>query len=226
MEPHWLLLQAQDNSGNVDAASAYVVATPVQGGGGGGGGDTTPPGVSITNPTSGASVSGSVSVTASASDASGVKQVSFYRDAAVFLGAVSVSPYVVTWDSSTVAAGAHTLYAVATDNAGNAGTSASIGVTVSASTPPLVSVTSPTNASTVQRKSKVALQASAKATANPVSRVDFFVGSSVVCSAVVSPYSCSWQVPNKANTSYQIHADAYDTTGQMGVSSNITITAK
>jgi hypothetical protein len=70
------------------------------------------------------------------------------------------------------------------------------------------------------------LKASATPTVNPVSRVDFVVGSSVVCSAATSPYSCNWQVPAKANTSYQIHANAYDTTGQVGVSSNVTITAK
>ncbi len=221
---YWLLLQVEDNSSNLDTVSAYVVVTPVQSGGGGG--DTTPPIVSVTGPPSGASVSGSVSVTASASDASGVRQVAFYRDAAVLLGTATASPYAITWNSGTVSAGAHTLYAVATDNAGNAGTSASIGITVSAPTPPQVSVTTPTNGSTVLRKSKVALQASATPTANPVSRVDFIVGSSVVCSAATSPYSCNWQVPAKAKASYQIHADAYDTKGQVGVSSNVTITAK
>jgi hypothetical protein len=220
---YWILLQAQDDSGNVDTVSAYAVATPVQSGGGS---DTTPPTVSITSPTPGANVSGSVSVTAGASDASGISKVTFYRDASVLLGAATTSPYVITWDPSTVSAGAHSLYAVATDNAGNTGTSPAVGITVSILVPPQVSVTSPTNGATVPRKSKVALKASATPTDNPVSRVDFIVGSSVVCSATTSPYSCNWQVPAKANTSYQIHANAYDTTGQVGVSSNVTIKAK
>jgi subtilisin family serine protease len=220
---YWLLLEVQDSSGNMDVVSAYVVATPVQSGGGG---DTTPPTVTITSPTPGATVSGGVSVTASASDASGISKVAFYRDAAVLLGTATASPYVISWDSSTVSAGAHTLYAVATDNPGNSGTSTSVGIAVSIPVPPQVSVTSPTNGTTVPRKSKVALKASATPTDNPVSRVDFVVGSSVVCSATASPYSCNWQVPAKANTSYQIHANAYDTTGQVGVSSNVTITAK
>jgi len=218
---YYLLLEVQDNSGLLDIASAYAVATPVQGGGS----DTTPPTVSITSPTSGASVSGSVSLTASASDASGISKVVFYRDAAVLLGTATASPYAVSWDSSTVSAGAHTLYAVATDNASNTGTSASVGITVIALTPPQVSVTSPTNGTTVPRKSKLTLKASATDTVSTVSRVDFVVGSSVVCSATTSPYSCNWLVPAKANTSYQIHANAYDTMGQMGVSSNVTITA-
>ena len=218
---YWILLQVQDNSGNVDAVSAYVVATPVQSGG-----DKTPPTVNITSPTPGATVSGSVSVTASASGASGISKVIFYLDAGVLPGTATNSPYTITWDASAVSAGAHSLYAVATDNAGNSGTSTSIGITVSIPVPPQVSVTSPTNGTTVPRKSKVALKASATPADNPVSRVDFVVGSSVVCSASTSPYSCNWQVPAKANTSYQIHANAYDTTGQVGVSSNVTITAK
>jgi hypothetical protein len=212
---YWLLLQVQDDSGLMDIASAYAVATP-----------TTPPTVSITSPTPGATVSGNVSVTASASGGSGIGRVAFYRDAAVVLGTATASPYAITWDSSTASAGAHTLYAVATDNAGNTGTSTLVDITVSIPTPPHVSVTSPTNGTTVPRKSKVALKASATPTVNPVSRVDFVVGSSVVCSAATSPYSCNWQVPAKASASYQIHANAYDTTGQVGVSSNVTITAK
>jgi subtilisin family serine protease len=139
---YWLLLEVQDSSGNMDVASAYVVATP-----------TTPPTVSITSPTPGATVSGNVSVTASASGGSGIGTVVFYRDAAVLLGTATASPYAITWDSSTASAGAHTLYATATDNAGNTGTSTLVDITVSIPTPPHVSVTSPTNGTTVPRKS-------------------------------------------------------------------------
>ncbi len=212
---YWILLHVQDNSGNMDTVSAYAVATP-----------TPPPTVSITSPAPGATVSGSLSVTATASGASGIRQVAFYRDAGILLGTATASPYAITWDSSTVSAGAHTLYAVATDNAGNTGTSPSESITVSVPTPPLVSITSPTNGATVKRKSKVTIQASATPTANPVSRVDFVVGTSVVCSDTTSPYSCNWTVPAKASATYQIHATAYDTAGQLGVSTNVTITAK
>jgi hypothetical protein len=38
--------------------------------------------------------------------------------------------------------------------------------------------------------------------------------------------SCNWQVPAKASASYQIHANAYDTTGRAGISSKVTIAAK
>jgi hypothetical protein len=48
----------------------------------------------------------------------------------------------------------------------------------------------------------------------------------VVCSDTTSPYSCVWIVPAKAGATYQIHANAYDTAGQVGVSGNVTITAR
>lgn len=91
--------------------------------------------------------------------------------------------------------------------------------------PPLLSVTSPTNGAIVARKSRLTITATATRTVNQVSRVDFLVGSSVVCSDTTSPYSCNWQVPAKTGT-YQIHANAYDTAGQVGVSGNVIITAR
>jgi hypothetical protein len=54
-----MLLQVQDNSGNVDIMSAYAVATPVQPGP-----DTQPPSVQITTP-AGGHVAGNVTITAS-----------------------------------------------------------------------------------------------------------------------------------------------------------------
>ena len=56
--------------------------------------------------------------------------------------------------------------------------------------------------------------------------MDFLVGSSVACSVTTSPYSCDWQVPAAPNKTYQLHANAYDTTGLVGASSNVTVTSQ
>ena len=93
-------------------------------------------------------------------------------------------------------------------------------------TPPQVSVTSPADGSTVAVKSTVAIQASVTAGTNPVSHVDFLVGSSVACSATTSPYTCNWQVPAAPNKTYQLHANAYDTQGLVGASSVVTVTSQ
>ena len=88
------------------------------GGGGGGGGDTTPPTVSITAPSSGATVSGTVSFTASASDDTGVSKVEFYVDGSLKSTDTS-SPYSYSWNTSGAGNGSHTLMVKAYDAANN-----------------------------------------------------------------------------------------------------------
>jgi hypothetical protein len=95
-----------------------------------GGGDTTAPTVSITAPTAGATVSGTVAVNASASDNVGVSKVEFYVDGALRATATT-SPYSWSWDTTAFANGAHSLVAKAYDAAGNIGTSSTVSVTVS-----------------------------------------------------------------------------------------------
>jgi hypothetical protein len=94
------------------------------------GSDTQPPATAITSPVAGATVSGSVAVAASASDNVGVTLVEFYLDG-VLKSSDATSPYQWTWDTTTSPNGAHTLSSKAYDAAGNAGTSAGVGVTVS-----------------------------------------------------------------------------------------------
>ncbi|WNG55051.1 PHB depolymerase family esterase [Archangium gephyra] len=115
------------------------------GGGGGGTGDTTPPTVNLTAPANGATVSGTVPLTASASDAVGVTRVEFYVDGSL-AGSDSAAPYELAWNSASVANGTHSLSARAYDAAGNSATDADTSVTVSNSggtgTPVTVSFTS------------------------------------------------------------------------------------
>jgi Bacterial Ig domain len=99
-------------------------------GSGGGGGDTTAPATSITAPANGATVSGTVSVTASASDNVGVTKVEFWLDGAL-RSTDTASPYSWSWDTTAFANSAHSLVSKAYDAAGNIGTSSTVTVTVS-----------------------------------------------------------------------------------------------
>jgi hypothetical protein len=101
---------------------------------GGGGGDTTAPTTSLTAPAAGATVSGTTTISASASDNVGVSKVEFYVDSAL-KGTDTSSPYSYSWDTTAYSNGAHTLYTKAYDAAGNVGTSSSRSVTVSNSVP-------------------------------------------------------------------------------------------
>ena len=92
--------------------------------------DTTAPTTSITAPANGATVSGTTTVSASASDNVGVTKVEFYLDGAL-KSTDTTSPYSWSWDTTSAANGSHTLVSKAYDAAGNVGTSATITVTVS-----------------------------------------------------------------------------------------------
>jgi hypothetical protein len=99
-------------------------------GGGGGGGDTTAPTTSITSPGSGATVSGTTTVSATASDNVGVSRVELYVDGSL-AGTDPSSPYSFSWNTTTVANGGHSLQTRAFDAAGNSGSSTTVSVTVS-----------------------------------------------------------------------------------------------
>jgi len=92
--------------------------------------DTAPPAVSVTVPANGAAVSGTITISAGASDNAGVARVEFYIDGTL-QSTLTASPYSITADTKLVANGAHTIQAKAYDAAGNVGTSALVGVTVS-----------------------------------------------------------------------------------------------
>ncbi|MBJ6762728.1 PHB depolymerase family esterase [Myxococcaceae bacterium JPH2] len=92
--------------------------------------DTTPPTVDVTAPASGNTVSGTVNVTASASDDVGVARVEFYVDGSL-AGTDTTAPYALAWNTTTVANGNHALSARAFDAAGNSSTDADTSVTVS-----------------------------------------------------------------------------------------------
>lgn len=80
--------------------------------------DTTGPTVEITSPADGATVVGTTSVTATASDSSGVANVTFQIDGTP-IATDTTDPYSTTLDSTLYSDGSHTLTAVATDSLGN-----------------------------------------------------------------------------------------------------------
>ncbi len=92
--------------------------------------DGVAPSVSLTAPSEGATVSGDVAVSATASDDIGLDHVEFLLDGNL-LGSDAAAPYAVTWNSSNASNGPHVLQARAFDLAGNVGTSAQVNVSVS-----------------------------------------------------------------------------------------------
>ncbi|MGD2178246.1 MAG: M6 family metalloprotease domain-containing protein [Anaerolineae bacterium] len=108
---------------NIGDSDATMSATMTAGG-------DLPPGVTITNPADGATVSGTVSVTADASDDDGVTQVEFFVDSAT-IGTDSDGSdgWATSWDTTGYADGTHSVSATATDTSGQTA-SDTIGVLV------------------------------------------------------------------------------------------------
>ena len=112
--------------------------------------DKIPPTVSMTAPSSGSTVMGTVTVSADAADNVGVVGVQFKVDGQNLGTERKSPPFTVSWDTTTVTNGVHTLTAIARDASGNTGVAAPVTVTVNDPdrTPPAVTITSPTPAPT------------------------------------------------------------------------------
>jgi thermitase len=178
-----------------------------------------PPAVSITSPPNGATVSGTISITASASDDKGVSQVEFYIDAAL-LATDSTAPYGCSWNTATVSDGSHAIKAVATDTAAQ---TAQNTVTVTADNtdePPQVSITSPPNGVLVSGTISITASASDD---KGVSKVDFFIDAALLATDNSAPYGCSWNTATASDGSHTIAARATDTKSQTA-QNTVTVT--
>jgi len=94
--------------------------------------DLTPPAISVTSPSSGATLSGTVTLSASASDNVGVTRVQFYVNGTAIGSQLTAAPYSVSWTTTGVSNGSgYVIAAVAWDAAGNQTTSTGVSATVS-----------------------------------------------------------------------------------------------
>jgi hypothetical protein len=134
---HSITATATDAAGNVSPPSGALSVTI----------DTTRPTVAITSPMSGDEVSGTITVTADASDNVGVVSVQFFVDTTTLIGEDTTNHFSVTWDTTKFVNGSHALTAVARDAAGNQTTSASVMVTVAnaPANPPTITSFTPTS---------------------------------------------------------------------------------
>ena len=123
---YYYVVTAQDVAGNVSPPSNEAGVTVF--------GDTTTPTVSIASPLDQASVSGSIALSANATDDVGVAGVQFKLDGAPLGAEKTSAPYSLAWNSASVANGSHTISAAARDAAGNIAQAAVVSITVSNAT--------------------------------------------------------------------------------------------
>ena len=115
---YYFSVQSVDVSGSAVTASGFTFGTATP--------DNSPPSVSITAPSAGANVSGTITDTAMASDNVAVASVQLQVDGLNSGSADTTSPYSFSLDTTTLTNANHTLTAVATDTSGNQATSAPV----------------------------------------------------------------------------------------------------
>jgi photosystem II stability/assembly factor-like uncharacterized protein len=190
-------------------------------------GSNQPPGVSIISPVSGATVASGSSVTieANVTDADGfVTKVEFFAGASL-LGSAPAFPFRFVWSPPP---GAHSLTAVATDNAGAATASAPVSITVTSpgggpppNQLPTVSIVSPSAGATFPAGATVDVLIDASDADGSVAKVDLFEGTTLVGTASASPFHVLW-TPAAAGT-FSLHAVATDNGGSSASSAPLSV---
>jgi hypothetical protein len=192
--------------------SISVVVTP----------PNVPPTVSMTSPAGGSTATAPATITlsANAADADGsITTVAFYAGATL-LATDTVAPYSYTWASAP--AGSYTFTARATDNAGAMSTSTGVTLTVNAANvPPAVSIAQPTSGAGFTAPATIDVMATATDTDGSVTKVDFYVGATLLASDSVAPYSFAWNGVGVG--SYTITAVATDDAGATTTSGGVSV---
>lgn len=179
--------------------------------------DSAPPTASITSPSAGATVSGTVDVSVTAADDIGVTSVDLQVDGQT-RATDSTAPFVLSWDSRTVANGTHELVAVAHDGAGKSGASAAVSVDVANvvdTGPP----TDPTGlVATADGPRRVNLGWTASRDDIAVTRYAVLRDGSEIGSSTATSYTDNTVAPS---TTYRYTVVAYDAAGHASGASNV-----
>jgi hypothetical protein len=183
------------------------------------------PVVAITSPANASSLTAgsNLSITASASETNGtIAQVQFYNGSTL-LGTDTTSPYNFTWNN--VPAGSYTLTAKAMDANGVSVTSSTVTVAVLTVAPslPVITISSPTNQTTVLPGSVVPIIVNASENNGIIAQVQIYNGSTLLYTTNSNSIDYTW-VENLLPGSYNLTAQAIDSNGVVVTSAPVTVT--
>ena len=173
--------------------------------------DATPPTVTMTAPTSGGSVFGSVLVSASATDNVAVAGVRFLLNGTPIGAEISAPPFQQTWSTTALSNGTYSLTALARDASGNESSSV-VSVTVANDTDaPTVALTTPVAGAHLSGTVAVLAAASDDTT---VTSVRFLIdGAPSGGEDADAPYELVWNTTAVADGGHTLSAVARDAAG-------------
>lgn len=209
---HTIQAKATDPAANVGSSAINTVTLA----------DQTPPTTSITSPSGGSLVKGSVTVNANATDntgGTGVSKVELYVDG-VLKATDTATPYSFAWDSTTATNAAHSLTVKAYDNASpaNVATSAAVSVTVDNSAP----TTPGSFQMTANTLSSISLGWTASTDNNSVTGYRITRNGTVITTTAASALSYT-DSGLTASTSYTYTIVALDAAGNSSTAASLTV---
>ena len=217
-------VRCQDSGNNPttsDLPITFAIAAP----------DITPPTVAVTAPVAGATVAGTTTINATASDnvgGTGVAGVQFLLDGAILGAEDTTAPYSIAWNTTGATNGTHTLTARARDGTGNTTTSTGVSVTVSNvvdPTPPTVAVTAPVAGATVAGTTTINATASDNVGGTGVAGVQFLLDGAILgAEDTTAPYSIAWNTTGATNGTHTLTARARDGAGNTTTSTGVSVT--
>ena len=223
---HIVYVKAYDAAGNVSRTPEILVnignSLAV--------GDNTLPSVVLSLPANNSTVSGRTPIKATATDDVAVKQVFFSVDGDSIVGTLSGRSVLEnSWLTTGYQNGWHELRALATDTNGNIGRSRTSMVFINNITSgdaidtvaPTISITAPTNNSTVGGATNIAVSAADNV---GVTKVEFYIDHNLQKIDIATPYGYPWDTTLLANNkTYSIYALAYDAAGNITTSATINV---
>jgi len=218
---HDLYVRVYDRAGNyLDSAATSVTVD-----------NTNPITSSITSPSAGAIVRGTISVDASAADnggGSGVDYVEFWDGlpgSGSLIGTDTSAPYSVSWNTATASDGAHDLYSRVYDRAGNYLDSAAVSITVDNTPPSTATITSPATGANLS--GSVSITANAVDGESGVDYVEFWLDGTgtgtLLGTDTTSPYSVTWDTTTATDGSHTLTCRVYDRAGNSLDSSSVNV---
>ncbi len=202
----------------------------------GGVSDTTLPTVSVTEPAGGASVQGTIALSASASDNVAVASVQFQIDGVNAGSADTTAPYGTTLNTNTVTEGPHTITAVARDSAGNTTTSEGVAITVDRTAPLVTIPGAPTNPAALGYSGipldfdflvmETNTLASIEMTIYNAAPPNNVITTETLNVPAAGSHTFTWSSPTPSDGSYLFEVRATDAAGNVGVAThsfNVTV---
>ncbi len=152
-------------------------------------------------------------ISASIQFSTSISRVVFYRDSWIEMGSSTSFPYTLSIDTSSLADGGHTFFAIATNQDGGAAATSVVSVEVSHAKVFTINLTSPTSAATLSG-SQALISASIQSS-SPISKVVFYRDNWVEIGTTTStPYNLVLDTRTLANGNHNFFAVAINSSAE------------